>query len=523
MDRIRSGKVASAQKQRNMGEACPAADIKANRPTQTEQSQTCCRMYFRAVRWLGSCLFRKMIVPFLDRLQQWAEERPDNIAIVVNDEWQSWSELHTEAKRRIPDSQFSTLSKDNSLEFVAAFSAGIAGNRRCVVLDPQWPPQGQDEVTALLGHPEKVPTKELIDGNSSEPFLIGFTSGTTSVPKAFLRSRQSWLTSFASSAKFFGLTQSDKTLAPGPLTTSLNLFSLAECLYTGSEFHTLRTFDVGAAHTSIVHHGITRLIAVPAMLRMLSERGLMACVDASGITTIICAGSKLDDRTLKATRRWAPNATIFEYYGSSELSFVSGKRLDPHKEPANSRTGIGTAFPGVDIKILDDDGAQLPDGETGNICVRSSMVCEGHLGGEDKTSFQSLGGWHTVWDRGYLFEDELHIVGRRSDTIITGGQNVYPHEVELALTSLPGVSDAIVTGIRDDLRGQRIVAAIIPSCGGLTRASLTAGLETNLTLSKRPHQYFFLRELPLNDHGKVSRPILLNWISNDDPRVRRLR
>ena len=147
------------------------------------------------------------------------------------------------------------------------------------------------------------------------------------MPKAFTRSRRSWQLSFEASVEFFGLATDDKTLAPGPLAASLNLYALAECLYAGSEFHTLARFDVGDAHAAVSHDGITRLVLVPTMLRLLSERGLSGGVDASGIRTIICAGSKLDARTLEAARRWAPNATIFEYYGASELSFVSGAGL----------------------------------------------------------------------------------------------------------------------------------------------------------------------------------------------------
>ena len=94
------------------------------------------------------------------------------------------------------------------------------------------------------------------------------------------------------------------------------------------------------------------------MLRLLSERGLSGGVDASGIRSIICAGSKLDARTLEAARRWAPNATIFEYYGASELSFVSGAGLPPGQPPEQRGTGIGKPFPGVEIRILDDDGVR---------------------------------------------------------------------------------------------------------------------------------------------------------------------
>lgn len=470
-------------------------------------------------------------MPFLDRLQRWAAERPDGTAVVVAGHRLGWAELRDAATALIPAAPAVTLlSEGNSLHFAAAFTAAVAGERQCAVLDPAWPQQLRDNLTdrirtaaapaeAAAGTPAGV---GLADGPPGSTFLIGLTSGTTSVPKAFTRTRRSWQLSFDASIEFFGLTPEDRTLAPGPLAASLNLYALAECLYAGSEFHSLEHFDVGDAHASVVHDGITRLVLVPTMLRLLSERGLSGGVDASGIRSIVCAGSKLDARTLEAARRWAPNAAIFEYYGASEISFVAGAGLRPGQTPQLGGTGIGKPFPGVEIRILDDAGAERPDGGDGNVCVRSGMVSEGYLWGDDGHALRSFDGWYSVGDQGYLSEGILHMLGRRSDMIITAGTNVYPHEVELALASVPGVASAVAAGRADDVRGQRVVAAVVPSHGGVTATQLRAGVEDVLARSKRPLEYFALAELPVTDRGKVSRPLLLDWIAGNDPRIRRL-
>lgn len=462
-------------------------------------------------------------MPFLSKLQRWAKERPDNTAMVVGSRGLSWEELREAAAGLVTSTpQTTVLAEANSLEFAASFAAAVAGERRCAVLDPTWPDQLRAEITARLGQAQFAGGTELVDGDPTTPFLIGLTSGTTSVPKAFTRSRQSWHRSFEASIEFFGLTEDDKTLAPGPLAANQNLYTLAECLYAGSQFQTLEVFDVGAAHMAISHDGITRLVVVPTMLRVLSERGLLGSVDASCLRSIICAGSKLDARTLESTRRWAPNATIFEYYGASELSFVTGTRLAPGAPADWGGTGIGTPFPGVEVQILDDNGVETADGEQGNIFVRSGMVCDGYLCGDDRFTLQRLGDWSTVGDRGYLLDGELHILGRRSDMIVTAGRNVYPHEVELALNSVPGVAAAVVAGVPDDMRGQRVVAGVIPSYGGVTAAALTAGLEGLLSRDKRPLQYFSIGILPLTDRGKVNRQLLLQWITSGDDRMQRL-
>ncbi len=469
-------------------------------------------------------------MPFLDRLQRWADDRPDETAVVVSGEHLSWSALRDNAAALVPSAPAITvLSEQNSTHFAIAFAAAVAGERQCAVLDPAWPQQLQDGITARIAGSETGPARAvpgpdpfLVDGPPETSFLVGLTSGTTSVPKAFTRSRRSWQESFEASIEFFALTQDDKSLAPGPLAASLNLYALAECLYAGAEFHSLDHFDVGAAHAAVSHDGITRLVLVPTMLRLLSERGLTGGVDASGIRSIICAGSKLDARTLEAARRWAPNATIFEYYGASELSFVSGAGLRPGEPVEPGGTGIGKPFPGVEIRILGDDGAELPDGSDGNICVRSGMVSNGYLWGDDGQALRCFDGWYTVGDQGYLSDGTLHMLGRRSDMIITAGTNVYPHEVEMALASVPGVAAAVAAGMLDDLRGQRVVAGVVPSHGAVTATQLRSGIDDVLARNKRPLEYFVLTELPLTDRGKISRQLLLDWVARNDPRIRRL-
>jgi long-chain acyl-CoA synthetase len=465
-------------------------------------------------------------MPFLDRIQRWAEERPHDTAVVVAGHRLTWAELRESAAGLVSDTKAVTpLCEANSVAFAVKFAASVAGGRQCAVLDPSWPAPLQDDIVRRvesLAQPAPVsPHDDLADGAPEDTFLIGLTSGTTSVPKAFTRSRCSWQESFDASITFFGLRQDDVTLAPGPLAASLNLYALAECLYAGSEFQALETFDVGDVHAAITHDRVTRLVLVPTMLRMLSERGLTGCVDASGVRTIICAGSKLDARTLEAARRWAPNATIFEYYGASELSFVSGAGLAPG-EAAAGGTGIGRAFPGVDVRILDDLGGPVPDGSAGNICVRSAMVSNGYLWGDDGEALRSFDGWFTVGDQGYLEAGELHILGRRADMILTAGKNVYPHEVELALGAVPGVAAAVAAGMPDDLRGQRVVAGIVPSAGAVTATQLKSGLENILAREKWPLQYYAMADLPVTDRGKVSRKLLLDWISAGDHRIRNL-
>ncbi|MCR1160148.1 AMP-binding protein [Paenarthrobacter sp. UW852] len=462
-------------------------------------------------------------MPFLDKLHLWADERPHDTAVVVGNAGLTWAGLRDAAAALLGSAGATTvLAEPNSLRFVERYAAAVAGERRCAVLDPQWPAHMVEEVSARILDSGSAEGTGLEDGDPSSTFLIGLTSGTTSIPKAFTRSRSSWQASFEASIEFFGLTTSDRTLAPGPLSASLNLYALSECLYAGAAFHTLESFDVGEAHSAISHDGITRLVLAPTMLRLLSERGLAGDVDASGLRSIICAGSKLDARTLEAARRWAPHAAIYEYYGASELSFVSGTRLPAGERLDAGGTGIGKPFPGVELRILDDKGRSLPDGRHGNISVRSAMVSNGYLWGDDGQALRCLDGWYTVGDQGYVEDGILHILGRRSDMILTAGKNVYPHEVELALASVPGIEVAVAAGAPDDIRGQKVIAGVVPAYGAVTATQLRTGLDGLLARDKWPLQFFVLAELPMTDRGKISRGVLLDWIKNHDSRAQPL-
>ncbi|MCH6470472.1 class I adenylate-forming enzyme family protein [Sinomonas terrae] len=465
-------------------------------------------------------------MPFLDRLAAWAAEKPDEPAVVCGREHLSWAELADQARRLAGSGEdVRVLQEPNGVGFAVRWAAGVAADRECAVLDPAWPAALTERVGDLLHlrwHGRPFEPASLEDGDDGASFLVGLTSGTTSVPKAFSRTRTSWRQSFEASTRLFELTPEDRVLAPGPLSASLNLYTLSECLYSGATFHTLPHFDVADSHREILARGITRLVLVPTMLRVIAERGLVGDVDASGVTAMVCSGQKLDRRTLEATRRWAPHAVVWEYYGASELSFVAATAHRTSAAPAEVGTGVGRAFPGVELGILDDEGTPLPSEQTGNIAVRSAMVSDGYVWGDDGRAFTGLGDWCTVRDQGFLRDGELHVLGRTQDMINTGGHNVYPHEVEAALAMLPGVAEVVVAGVPDDVRGQRVVAGVVPAHAGLCQLQLRAGLEGRLAPAKRPLQYLELDELPVTERGKLSRAEFQRWILEGDSRARRL-
>jgi len=478
-------------------------------------------------------------MPILSAVQHRAETHPQQLAVQIGDDRLSYVELRDAVLQRLGGTPPGTdrpkgptvIGQPNGLEFVVRFLAGVAGSGSVAVLDPGWPAEQRADVLARLRGLESttVVPETMTDGPPDSTFLYGFTSGTTAEPKAFRRTRRSWQQSFPRSAGVLGLTRHDSTLAPGPLSASLNLYALAESLHVGATFHSLPGFDVAAALERIENHGITRLVAVPAVLRLLAQRGLASNRLCRAITSIVSGGAKLDLDTTVLLQRWAPAATVSAYYGAAELGFVSATVLAPGQPPQPTGTAVGLPFPGVRIRIVDDQGAVVAPGITGTIQVSSDLVCDGYLWGDDGAAFQRLGTWCTVGDHGFLDgAGVLHHLGRSQDMILSAGSNVYPQEVEAALQALPGVRAAVVTGLPDATRGHRVVAAVLGDTDmvagtDLDAVSLRAACGAALVAPKRPHAYYRMSELPLTPAGKVSRRMLGRWIEQGDSRVVRLR
>ncbi|WP_104166562.1 class I adenylate-forming enzyme family protein [Cryobacterium sp. N22] len=479
-------------------------------------------------------------MPILTSLHRWAESFPDQVAVAVDGETVSYARLRERILDRPVTNGLTVINRANSIDAVVEFLAGVSGSGCVAVLDPHWPAEQRAEVERRLrgiaagsdttgapapGEPGSggCTVERLTDGPAESTFLYGFTSGTTALPKAFRRTRRSWQRSLEQSPGVLRATRHDRTLAPGPLTASLNLYALVESLHTGGSFHFLERFDVAAVFGCLERERITRLVAVPTVLRMLADRAVAAGREDREVVCIVSGGAKLDAATTGLLQRWAPHATIVSYYGAAELGFVAASTVAPGDTPPNADGIVGLPFPGVGIRIADHAGRPLPAGVTGTIQVVSDYVCDGYLWGDDGAALTRAGAWSTVGDQGFLDESGvLHVRGRRADMIVSAGTNVYPQEVEAALHGVPGVQAAVVTGRPDAVFGTRVVAAVVAG-PELDAARLRTACVGVLVGAHRPRDFFRLTELPVTTAGKVSRSLLAQWIEEEDPRVVRLR
>ncbi|MBB2910718.1 acyl-CoA synthetase (AMP-forming)/AMP-acid ligase II [Streptosporangium becharense] len=405
------------------------------------------------------------------------------------------------------------------------------------------------------------PARDLRAGDPGSAFLVGFTSGTSGPPKAFHRSRRSWRESLSRAAEVFGTGPGDRVLAPGPLSHGLGLYALAEALHEGAEFTTLPRFDAADAHAVIAARGITRLVVVPTMLRALSRDGEdtpgedtlgedgARCAEAgptarraeagpaardgarpahTGVTAVVSSGAKLDPATFLRARRVFPGAHVYEYYGASELSFITVRHTPPHAEPDERPGVVGLPFPGVELRIGPQDGTApgIPTGPgtPGTVWVRGPLTSGGYLWGDDGRAFRTEGPWATVGDLGWLDEQgELHIAGRSGGMVITGGYNVYPAEVEAVLRGVDGVEETQVLGVPDDYLGSVLVAVVSgPAAGSLTHDDVVRECGRALPRYKIPRRVYMVGKWPMTRSGKISRVTLEEWIHHGDGRLVRL-
>ncbi|TDC94944.1 AMP-binding protein [Actinomadura sp. 7K507] len=387
----------------------------------------------------------------------------------------------------------------------AADEAGIPAGRR-VSVDPA---EGFGSMAELCATGSADPPEKRQMGS-----IMLYTSGTTGRPKGVRRPlmdippelvldlmRQTLMS-------HLGLEPGDEVhLAIGPLYHSapcvhaLMSLNLGHALVVAEHFQPEETLEL------IQRHGVTNSFMVPTMFhRMLAlPDDVRARYDLSSLRQVYHSAAPIPVETKQRTMDWW-GPVLYEYYGSTE----SGPVVVATPEQWLARPGtVGCAVDGVQIKILDPDGAELPPGETGLIYASGQPGFEYHDDPE-KTASAMRGDFYTPGDLGHLDEDGwLYMSDRRTDLIISGGVNIYPAEIENALLQHPAVGDVAVIGVPDDDWGQRVVALVEPAggaaAGDALAAELLAHCEPRLSKLKHPRRIEFRESLPRTPSGKLSR------------------
>jgi acyl-CoA synthetase (AMP-forming)/AMP-acid ligase II len=355
-----------------------------------------------------------------------------------------------------------------------------------------------------------------VPAGADHPAVLLYTSGTTSAPKAaVLRHRH--LTSYViGTVEFGGAGDEEAVLVSVPPYHVAGLANLISNLYLGRRIVYLPQFDATAWVAAVRDERITNAMVVPTMLARICD-----ALDAEGdvehlpsLRAISYGGARTPAAVLQRAMTLLPHVEFTNAYGLTETSStIAVLGPDDHRaardgDPAATRrlSSAGRVLPTVEIEVRGDDGTPVGTDEPGDIWVRGEQVSGEYTG----SSALDADGWFPTRDRGWVDADGyLFIEGRSDDTIIRGGENIAPAEIEDVLLRHPDIEQCAVVGVPDDEWGQRIAAVVVCRAGVTLEASAVQEFARDvLRSSKTPEVVTFADELPYTETGKLLRRIV---------------
>jgi fatty-acyl-CoA synthase len=355
---------------------------------------------------------------------------------------------------------------------------------------------GDDSLQALIeeGDPA-LPRK-----SHTKTKIIILTSGTTGTPKGAPRAEPRSLAPIGGLLSKVPFHAREATECCAPMFHALGFASAMLAVALGSTLVVRRRFDPKATLDSLERHRATAMVVVPVMLQRILDLGEeeFAGRDLSPFRIIFVSGSALGPELAKrALRTFGP--VVYNLYGSTEVAYATiATPEDLQAEPGTA----GKIVRGAVVKIVDERGEEVPPGKTGRIFVGNAIQFEGYTGGGTK---EQLKGLMASGDVGH-FDDEgrLFIDGRDDEMIVSGGENVFPAEIEELLAAHEAIAEAAAIGVPDERFGQRLRAFVVVREGAsLTEDDVKDYVRANLARYKTPREVVFVEELPRNPTGKV--------------------
>jgi fatty-acyl-CoA synthase len=360
-----------------------------------------------------------------------------------------------------------------------------------------------DTLAALIASAAPVPAPPK---PSRAPRLVIMTSGTTGTPKGAGRDVPVSLSPVGGPLSKVPFRSGDVTQISAPLFHALGFTQGLLQIGLGATLVLQRRFDVVDVLESLEHNRVNTWIVVPVMLQRVLQQASeqVAGRDLSALRIVYMSGSQLGV-DLERRSREAFGNVLYNLYGSTEIAFAT---IATPEDLAVEPNCVGRVVRGARVKILDADGEELPVGETGRIFVGHMLEFEGYTGGGDK---ERIGGLVSSGDLGHFDAGgRLFIDGRDDEMIISGGENVFPREVEELLHLHPEIVEAAAIGMPDPSFGQSLTAFVVLQEGAqLSAEEIKEYVRSNLARYKAPREVVFINTLPRNPTGKVLKRELL--------------
>jgi acyl-CoA synthetase (AMP-forming)/AMP-acid ligase II len=382
-------------------------------------------------------------------------------------------------------------------------------------------PEGGLEVPGALARSERGPFLDDLKGQTTEPpppgdpesaALLLYTSGTTSAPKAAVLRHRHLMAYLLATVEFGAAGPDEATLISAPPYHIAGVANLLSNLYAGRRIVYLERFDPAQWLETVRRQEVTHAMVIPTMLaRIVQHLGDSSTADTPSLRSLSYGGARMPVPVLRRALELFPATDFVNAYGLTETSStIALLGPEDHRaalassDPTLQRRleSVGQLVPGVELQVRDEGGGTLPPGQTGLLFLRGEQVSGEYEG----SSVLDAEGWFPTRDRGWVdAEGYVFVEGRVDDTIIRGGENIAPAEIEDVLVSHPLVTDAVVVGLPDEEWGQRLAAVVVLDDADLSAEELQAWVRARLRSSKTPESIEVWEELPRTDTGKLLR------------------
>lgn len=406
---------------------------------------------------------------------------------------------------------------------VQALRPQLQGVRHFVAFGPAT--AGWLSYEALLASGDD--TEPAVQVQPEDVLTLIYTSGTTGAPKGVAVTHAAALGNARTTAReMLALQEDDRTMAVMPMFHAGGMwYHLFPSFASGCTTLVLVDFDAATVLRELEQRQITNVHLVPTMIGTLLAHPLVRTADVSRLRLIFYAASSMPAELLRRAMQAFPRCDFVQSYGSTEAGVVTV--LDPQahrraREPQGEHLllSCGRPFSGHEVRVVDPKSVPLAQGDIGEIEVRSPDCMKGYWLNDEATCGVLDDGWLKTGDLGYFdAEGYVYIVDRKNDMIVTGGENVFPTEVEGYLYRDADVLEAAVFGIPDPVWVEKVVAAVVLRPGAeVTGDELARRLRTQLAAYKCPKAIFLTSSLPKNAGGKVLRKVLRQQYEHGEPR-----
>lgn len=361
-------------------------------------------------------------------------------------------------------------------------------------------------ITANNFTPKSIKIKE------DNPLFIFYTSGTTGSPKGVIYTNKMLFWNSLNTSMQLGITFRDSTIntLPPYHTSGWNVF-VTPLLHKGAHIGLLEKFDAEKILCLLELNKTTLFMALPTMLLMMQKTPVFKDVNLKKLRYIISGGEKVPSELVTFWKK-EKNIYIRPGYGLTE----AGPSITSlhHKMAELKPNSIGKPNFYLDIKIVDKNGDKVKPNHVGELCIKGDIVTPGYWNNSVKTSNKIKKGWLFTGDFAYSDnEGFLYMKGRKNDMYISGGENIYPQEIEVKLEQIKDIKKAVVLSVKDEKWGECGIAFVTSANKALSVINIREALKTNLVAFKHPKYIFILERIPATSLGKVSRKKLYTYFN----------